>query len=81
MSKKHKRYTPAFKAKVALTDLKNEETTTELAQRFGLHLTMISPWKRTHNLNVCNPIITYLGIYACFFSALYHKKLLILLIF
>ena len=37
MSNKRKRYTPAFKAKVALTALKNEETTAELAQRFGVH--------------------------------------------
>ena len=46
MSKKRKRYTPAFKAKVALSALKNEETTAELAQRFGVHPTMIAAWKR-----------------------------------
>ena len=46
MSNKRKRYTPAFKAKVALAALKNEETTAELAQRFGVHPTMISAWKR-----------------------------------
>ena len=45
MSKKRKRYTPAFKAKVAIAALKNEETTTELAHRFGGHYTMIV-WKR-----------------------------------
>ena len=27
--------------------LKNEETTAELAQRFGVHPTMISGWKRS----------------------------------
>lgn len=46
MSNKRKRYTPAFKAKVALAALKNEDTTAELAQRFGVHPTMISAWKR-----------------------------------
>ena len=47
MSNKRKRYTPAFKAKVALAALKNEETTAELAQRFGVHPTMIASWKRS----------------------------------
>ena len=46
MSTNRKRYTPAFKAKVALAALKNEETTAELAQRFGVHPTMIASWKR-----------------------------------
>ncbi len=46
MSKKRKQHAPAFKAKVALTALKNEETTAELAQRFGVHPTMISSWKK-----------------------------------
>jgi transposase-like protein len=46
MSNKRKRYAPAFKAKVALAALKNEETAAELSQRFGVHPTMISAWKR-----------------------------------
>ena len=46
MSNKRKSYTPAFKAKVALAALKNEETTAELAQRFGVHPTMITSWKK-----------------------------------
>ena len=46
MSNKRKRYAPAFKAKVALAALKNEETTVELSQRFGVHPTMIFAWKR-----------------------------------
>ena len=47
MSNKRKRYSSNFKAKVALAALKNEETTAELAQRFGVHPTMITTWKRT----------------------------------
>jgi transposase-like protein len=46
MSKKRKRYNPEFKAKVALAALKNEETLSELASRFGVHPTMIAAWKR-----------------------------------
>jgi len=47
MSNKRKRHAPAFKAKVALAALKNEETIAELAQKFGVHPTMITSWKRT----------------------------------
>lgn len=46
MSNKRKRYNPEFKAKVALAALKNEETMSELAARFGIHPTMITAWKR-----------------------------------
>ena len=46
MSKKRNRYTPELKAKVALAALKNEETISELAARFGVHPTMINSWKR-----------------------------------
>ena len=46
MSNKRKRYNPEFKAKVALAALKNEETMSELAARFGVHPTMIASWKR-----------------------------------
>lgn len=46
MSNQRKRYNPEFKAKVALAALKNEETISELAARFGVHPTMITAWKR-----------------------------------
>jgi transposase-like protein len=46
MSNKRKRHAPVFKAKVALAALKNEETIAELSQRFGVHPTMITSWKR-----------------------------------
>ncbi len=46
MSNKRKRHASAFKAKVALAALKNEETIAELSQRFGVHPTMITSWKR-----------------------------------
>jgi transposase len=47
MSKRiRKQYGPEFKAKVALTALREEATTAELAKRYGIHPTMISTWKR-----------------------------------
>jgi len=47
MSNKRKKYSPGFKAKVALAALKNEETVSELSARFGVHPTMIHNWKRS----------------------------------
>ncbi|WP_304511895.1 transposase [Desulfobacula sp.] len=47
MSNKRKKYSPGFKAKVALAAIKNDETVSELAARFGVHPTMIHGWKRS----------------------------------
>lgn len=46
MGKQRKRYSAAFKAKVALEALRNEGTAAELAAKYGVHPTMISQWKK-----------------------------------
>jgi transposase len=46
MSTKRRNHSPQFKAKVALSALRNEETTAELSKRFGVHPTMINNWKK-----------------------------------
>lgn len=46
MTKTRTRYTPAFKAKVALAALREEETIPVLAKRFGLHANQIYKWKK-----------------------------------
>jgi transposase-like protein len=42
MSKKRKKYPPEFKAKAALAAIKNKETISELAKRYGVYPNMIS---------------------------------------
>jgi transposase len=39
-------HSPAFKAKVALEAIKGEQTIIELAERFDVHPTVITKWKR-----------------------------------
>ncbi len=46
MIKKRKQYSPEFKAKVALSALRNEASVAELAVKFEVHPTMIGTWKR-----------------------------------
>ncbi|MBT8420424.1 MAG: transposase [Gammaproteobacteria bacterium] len=46
MSKRRKQYSADFKAKVAVTALGNGQTTSEIAARYEIHLTMVTSWKR-----------------------------------
>jgi transposase len=46
MGKIRKKHSPQFKAKVALAAIQNDETIAQIANRFGVHPTMVSAWKR-----------------------------------
>jgi len=46
MGKKCKTHSPKFKAKVALAAIQNDETTSQIASRFGVYPTMASTWKQ-----------------------------------
>ncbi len=46
MKQKRRKFSGAFKAKVAIEALKERETLAELSKRFELHPTMISKWKQ-----------------------------------
>jgi transposase len=46
MTKTRTKHTPAFKAKVALAALREEDTIPVLGKRFGLHSNQIYTWKR-----------------------------------
>lgn len=39
MGRIHKKYSPSFKARVALEAIKEEQTAAELASRYGVHAT------------------------------------------
>ncbi len=41
-----KKFTPAFKAKVAMDALIGDKTVAELSAEFGVHATQITKWKR-----------------------------------
>ena len=46
MKQSRRKHSPAFKAKVALGALKEEETTAEIASRFEVHPAQVRVWKR-----------------------------------
>ncbi len=46
MARKRRRFTAAFKAKVALAAARGDRTTAELAAKFGVHTNQVSAWKK-----------------------------------
>ena len=44
--RKRRNHDAAFKARVALEDVKGERTVSELAAEYGVHSTMIHQWKK-----------------------------------
>ena len=42
MGKQRNKHSPQFKAKVTLAIIQNDETTAQIANRFGVHPTMVS---------------------------------------
>lgn len=46
MTVKRRNFSPQFKAKVALSAIREEATLAELASRYGVHPNLVSKWKR-----------------------------------
>jgi len=44
MGKIRKKHSPQFKAKVALSAIQNDETIAQIANRFGVHSTVVPAW-------------------------------------
>ena len=47
MKQNRRKHSPSFKARVVLEALKDEETITELANRFEVHHSQIRKWKNS----------------------------------
>ncbi len=46
MTKTRTRHSPAFKAKVALAALQEQESMAEISRRYKVHVNMVYKWKR-----------------------------------
>jgi transposase len=46
MTRKRRRFTAEFKARVALAAIREDRTLAELASEFGVHASQIATWKR-----------------------------------
>src|SRR2546425_28544 len=46
MPRTRKSHPPSLKAKVAMEAIKGHKTTAQLAQKFGIHPTLVANWKR-----------------------------------
>jgi transposase-like protein len=46
MNRKRRRFSGAFKAKVALAAVRGDKTTAELAAKFAVHGNQVSAWKK-----------------------------------
>lgn len=52
MKKKRAKHSAAFKAKVALAALREQETVAEIARRYKIHPNVVYKWKRQLSENV-----------------------------
>jgi transposase-like protein len=46
MSRRRRNHSPEFKARVALSAIRGDETMYELSQRYGIHSNLIVKWKK-----------------------------------